>query len=1513
MVPSAWLSLASATVGPLLAAGLFGGAVASSVSLRQPASPLYRSRNNVCPTSCVTAGPNPANWTVYNNLQDLQSCTQTIFYHVSIFDMVETPGPHRIYACTSYGTSKTPDASAAAADTAIAGTNTTTSNATFTIGHWDENTPEGVDLRAVSKQVRRFLAAGYTSLGSSSSSSSSSSSIAQVLFAQTTSSTVGLYVGKAVQNVAATVNGALSTMESQLAAANATSGTVALELCGAEHGYDADHVIGFIATSNTSFTPVQQVLQSWANATCIDFNSTMSFGSTVAFSAPLAVPAANSTLNSTLSSNNTLSARSLHLRGSSRHQTLHDGAVLAKRADCTTVQVVSGDSCASLATKCGISAADFTTYNPSSTLCSSLTPGQHVCCSAGTLPDFAPQPNADGSCYAYTVVANDNCAGLAATYDLTTAEIEAYNNQTWGWSGCSNVLLGAVICLSTGSPPMPAAVANAECGPQVPGTVAGPGGTYNLSGLNPCPLNACCDIWGECGITADFCTDTGTGAPGTAATGTNGCISNCGTDVVQGAAPAQYISLAYYEGYNMDRACLYQDISQLDTAALTHVHFAFATLSADYTNVSVGSTASAYQFDSFVRLGSAVHRVLTFGGWTFSTDPSTYSIFREGVTAANREAMATAMANYILEYDLDGVDIDWEYPGAPDIPGIPAASTDDGANYLAFLKVLKGLLPGKTVSIAAPASYWYLQGFPIAEIAAVVDYIVFMTYDLHGQWDAGNAYAQEGCPTGNCLRSHVNLTETMTSLAMITKAGVPSGQVVVGVSSYGRSFGMTDGSCYTPECTFGGTAGASTATPGVCTDTAGYIADAEINDIVAGTTSTVSRRAATVNEYYYDAASDSQVLVYNGNQWVAFMTPAIRTSRTALYQGLSLGGTTNWASDLETYNAAPGDMATWSEFLLAISAGVNPLSEKATSTVTGNWTTLTCADPAVSEVRSLSPQLRWDEMDCPDAWADVTAVWTNSDNGTDTSLTESISASINGPENADCGSLAATNNCQATILCKLFEDTGGSGPAGYEIWNSMVYVHELYQSFYDGIVAAAALSIDSSLPSFEDTFAPVTPPDDEWLDILLDIVNLAGTVVVSGFFNTILKGLPYFRENGVSYDNYKDTGKALVSFAVSITGTYITGKSSDWTATSQDSFSAYLGQCVDAWANATSLSLQALFNGNADSLLVLTNLISDGKMIEGAVNGAAAYPNMTVSTQDLEAIINLAFYAFAIPAAWSAAGINAFVLDAGADCSDLGVAADYVSSSDQDAAHACVDNRLYFLMYPDGKSSDTCPLEGSCTDNTFSMPPGSDQLTGSSWGGITVADIITGSVRTYVQNGGSNGGSVTNPDDAGSLEDLYDQDITTPGYIRLPVCSGELAYSNWQTNSDTSSLYWPCYVAPPKNDCQSSSFIDQTSDASPSVDDCQHIIDNIVGTTGEWTTQVVGENQRQLVSYGSCKFGVQATDEHGNVNFKVAAQDIVDIITDAISQFGGSGKVGAKGYMDCSGNINSQDIEWGLY
>lgn len=100
-------------------------------------------------------------------------------------------------------------------------------------------------------------------------------------------------------------------------------------------------------------------------------------------------------------------------------------------------------------------------------------------------------------------------------------------------------------------------------------------------------------------------------------------------------------------------------------------------------------------------------------------------------------------------------------------------------------------------------------------MADVADYIVYMTYDLHGQWNYANKHAIDGCPAVNCLRSQTNITETLLALSMTTKAGVPSNKVAVGVTSYGRSFQMTTPDCTGPMCTY--TGGESGAYPGPCT------------------------------------------------------------------------------------------------------------------------------------------------------------------------------------------------------------------------------------------------------------------------------------------------------------------------------------------------------------------------------------------------------------------------------------------------------------------------------------------------------------------------------------------------------------------------------------------------------------------------------------------------------------------------------------------------------------------------
>jgi hypothetical protein len=370
-----------------------------------------------------------------------------------------------------------------------------------------------------------------------------------------------------------------------------------------------------------------------------------------------------------------------------------------------------------------------------------------------------PQPSADGTCATHLIADGDTCDKLSKVYGVSISDLEKWNKgKTWAWTECKEALVGYNMCVSDGSAPLPPPQQGAECGPLVPGTKKPTDKSVNLATLNPCPLKACCSNWGFCGVFPAHCDIHAPegGGPGTKLKDfQNTCVANCGNEIKQNSGPpAKFQRIGYYESYNWGRECLHMKAKNANTdGSYTHMHWAFADIDPNTWKPVIND--SAKQWEDFKKLPN-MKRIVSLGGWAASTEPATYNIIRQAIIN-NRDTFAANLAKFVQDEGIDGVDIDWEYPGAPDIMvgGSPIGKTTDGLDYLKFLIVLKKALgQNKSVSIAAPASYWYLKAFPIDRIAAVIDYIVYMTYDLHGQWDYGNPNAYDMCPSGKCIRSH---------------------------------------------------------------------------------------------------------------------------------------------------------------------------------------------------------------------------------------------------------------------------------------------------------------------------------------------------------------------------------------------------------------------------------------------------------------------------------------------------------------------------------------------------------------------------------------------------------------------------------------------------------------------------------------------------------------------------------------------------------------------------------------
>lgn len=152
---------------------------------------------------------------------------------------------------------------------------------------------------------------------------------------------------------------------------------------------------------------------------------------------------------------------------------------------------------------------------------------------------------------------------------------------------------------------------------------------------------------------------------------------------------------------------------------------------------------------------------IALGGWTFN-DPGPFQhVFGDMVSsAANRKLFIDNLLGFLSQYGFDGVDFDWEYPGADDRGG----NQDDGANYTKLLKELRDEMNLRSkayiVTFTAPTSYWYLRHFDLKGMTEYADWIQLMSYDLHGVWDRDN-------PIGSVVAAHTNITEIDLALDLV--------------------------------------------------------------------------------------------------------------------------------------------------------------------------------------------------------------------------------------------------------------------------------------------------------------------------------------------------------------------------------------------------------------------------------------------------------------------------------------------------------------------------------------------------------------------------------------------------------------------------------------------------------------------------------------------------------------------------------------------------------------------------
>ncbi|KAJ2056190.1 hypothetical protein GGI08_003922 [Coemansia sp. S2] len=225
--------------------------------------------------------------------------------------------------------------------------------------------------------------------------------------------------------------------------------------------------------------------------------------------------------------------------------------------------------------------------------------------------------------------------------------------------------------------------------------------------------------------------------------------------------------------------------ANVDWSKYTHVNMAFGIPTSSGTFSFDGDWFLPALVTSMHSAGTKV--LMSVGGWTGSNYFST--IMKD---AGARSTLISSMVTYVKANNLDGIDIDWEYPGRLGDNCNVFDVVNDTPNYLAFLQDLRAALTTafgagqKLVTLAVRVQPFEVNSVPSKDVSAfakVVDFANLMQYDINGGW---NNVTGPNAPL-NFQQGEGLQVSFASAINDWIGAGFPANQLTAGIGFYGRS------------------------------------------------------------------------------------------------------------------------------------------------------------------------------------------------------------------------------------------------------------------------------------------------------------------------------------------------------------------------------------------------------------------------------------------------------------------------------------------------------------------------------------------------------------------------------------------------------------------------------------------------------------------------------------------------------------------------------------------------------
>lgn len=245
--------------------------------------------------------------------------------------------------------------------------------------------------------------------------------------------------------------------------------------------------------------------------------------------------------------------------------------------------------------------------------------------------------------------------------------------------------------------------------------------------------------------------------------------------------------------------------NQLPLHQLTHIIYSFTTIVEG--EMKLGSTEAEEKLRQLVaqrKNHPNLKVMIACGGW----GADGFSDMAH--TKENRDKFVKSVIAFNTEYDLDGLDMDWEYPA------IPAAGTgarpEDKQNFTLLMKELREALNtlkrDQVLTFASAGWKRYYENIELNEVMQYVDFMNVMTYDQVGGNDAFTGHHTalghipdehiKGTPAWNYVEERREAAKKRGStydprsveriIDFCLKNGVKPAQLVIGAAFYGRAW-----------------------------------------------------------------------------------------------------------------------------------------------------------------------------------------------------------------------------------------------------------------------------------------------------------------------------------------------------------------------------------------------------------------------------------------------------------------------------------------------------------------------------------------------------------------------------------------------------------------------------------------------------------------------------------------------------------------------------------------------------